>query len=166
MHPVITEICCCFCIKNDDDLQSTKLQSVVLLQILMLLHCLLVMVSDLELKSYRLESCKIIYSLIDNNSKFKMDTIFIIIMCIQEYICSPLYLLLLEMNHNWKDLVGQQQPEWLFSSWFLLLSKNVKFSYQTHFSLASNVNMFFTSTCTPKCISRCTLINKKADNIL
>lgn len=50
MHPVITEICCCFCIKNDDDLQSTKLQSMVLVKTLMLLHCLLVMVSDLKLK--------------------------------------------------------------------------------------------------------------------
>lgn len=60
MHPVITEICCCFCIKNDDDLQSTKLQSVVLVKILMLLHCLLVMVSDLKLKSYMLEGSTII----------------------------------------------------------------------------------------------------------
>lgn len=100
MHPVITETCCCFCIKNDDDLQSTKLQSVVLLQILKLLHCLLVMVSDLELKSYTLESCKIIYSLIDDNSKFKTD-ILIIILYIKEYICNPLYLLLLlEINYN------------------------------------------------------------------
>lgn len=60
MHPVITEICCCFCIKNDDDLQSTKLQSVVLVKILMLLLCLLVMVSDLKLKSYMLEGSTII----------------------------------------------------------------------------------------------------------
>lgn len=70
MHPVITEICCCFCIKNDDGLQSKKLQSVVFLQILLLLLSLLVVVSDLELKSYKLESCKISYSLIDDNSKF------------------------------------------------------------------------------------------------
>jgi len=111
MHPVITEICCCFCIKNDDDLQSTKLQSVVLLQILMLLHCLLVMVSDLELKSYTLESCKIIYSLIDDNSKFKIDVILIIILYIKEYICSPLYLLLLlEINYNCNEVAGLQQP--------------------------------------------------------
>lgn len=74
------------------------------------------MVSDLELKSYRLESCKIIYSLIDNNSNFKMDIILIIIVYIPEYICSPLYLLLLEINYSWKDLVGLQQPESLFYS--------------------------------------------------
>lgn len=61
----------------------------------MLLHCLLVMVSDLELKSYTLESCKISYSLIDYNSKFKKDFILVIILYIKEYTCSPLYLLLL-----------------------------------------------------------------------
>lgn len=67
----------------------------------MLLHCLLVMVSDLELKSYTLESCKISYSLIDDSSKFKTDVILIIILYIKEYICSPLCLLsLLEINYN------------------------------------------------------------------
>lgn len=82
MHPVITEICCCLCIKNDDDLCPVKLWSVALCRVVSLLSCLLVMVSDLRLKSY-IRGCKIIYFLIDN-SKFETDVRLIIILYIKE----------------------------------------------------------------------------------
>jgi hypothetical protein len=63
---------------NDDDLCSVKLWSVTLFRLFLLLSCLLVMVSDLKLKSYNIiEGCKIIYSVIDN-SKFETDVRLII----------------------------------------------------------------------------------------
>lgn len=125
MHPVITEICCCFCIKNDDDLQSRKLQSVVAVRTLLLLHCLLVMVSDLKLKSYTLESCKIIYSLIDDNSKFETDAILIIILYIKNTYVALCFSFCCLIKMQWL-CYNNPHNRYHLSLMYMLLSTNVK----------------------------------------